>query len=558
MGSKTEDVLLRIGADVSGLRKELGTGRKGLQDFEGQVGSTIGKLGQLAGVLGLGLGFAKLIGEALEFADTMTRVSEQTGMSTDAVQRLNFIASQTGTTLDQITGGIGKMQKNLVAAADGGKAASEALELMGIDAVQFLKLNPDEQFTKVAEAISSIRNPADKTASAMAVFGKAGADLIPTLDAVGKRSAELSEQFQKIGGPVSAEAIAAVDKLGDSAAAAGLAAKGLATELLAVVAPAVIAGLEGITTLLASIKHLAAGGGNELVNVGVEMQNLGVAIKNLEMASDFEKQTQMWKDRRAQLQEEMVMLKAKEQALIDAPMKEAQAKMAAAKMLPDPAQELADIVVHEKAKTVAILDAETERHLLMLEARGTMLAELEAQLRDSDIRINEESLKGLSEREQFVNSSYKAQANTIFGELAGITQGVAQHNKALFNINKAAGVANAIISCYEGVAKSLATYPMPLAGVMAAVHLAAGLANVMAIKNQSYNGGGAGSAPSNTTATPTPVTPAGGGQGGGAPGSGTLRVEGLDASSLFTGKMVRGLAEKLAEHQKDGGTVLFS
>lgn len=556
--AKTEDILLRIGSDVSGLRKGTSDGKKALKDFEGQVDSTVKKLAGMAATLGLGLGFAKLIGDALEFADTITRVAEQTGLSTDAVQRLNFIATQTGTTLDAITGGIGKMQKNLVSAADGGKAAAEALQLMGIDAVQFLKLNPDEQFTKAAEAIASIKNPADKTASSMALFGKAGADLIPTLDAVGKKANELNAQFDAIGGPVSAEAIAAVDKLGDTAAATGIAAKNLATNFLAWASPVIIDGLTKITELLGGIAVLAGKGGNAMVDLDMQIGELDDAIKELQG------RVQTWdtdgQETLANMIAQRTELTRQWQELADAPMKAIQAQKAAAALAAQTsAQELEDIVVHEKAKTTAILDAETERHLRQLEARGTMLAELEAQIRESDIRINEESLKGLNAREQFVNSSYKSQATTIFGELAGITAGVAQHNKTLFKINKAAGIANAVIATYEGVAQSLKAYPMPLAGIMAAVHLAAGLANVMAIKNQQYNGGGSGSAPSNATTVPTPTTPAGGGQGAGGGGGGSvMRVEGMSPDALFTGKFVRGFAERLAEHQKDGGTVLFS
>jgi hypothetical protein len=37
-----------------------------------------------------------------------------------------------------------------------------------------------------------------------------------------------------------------------------------------------------------------------------------------------------------------------------------------------------------------------------------------------------------------------------------------------------------------------------------------------------------------------------------------MRVEGMDPSSLFSGKTVRLVAAELLEYQKDGGTVVLS
>jgi hypothetical protein len=554
---KTTDILLRIGGDASGLKKALGDGSKGLKQFEGSVGSSVAAIGRLAGVLGLGLGLGKLIGDALEFADTMTKVSEQTGMSTDSVQRLNFIATQTGTTLDQITGAIGKMQNNLIKAADGSEKAAEALGMTRDEANAFLQLDPEAQFNKVAASIASMRNPADQTAAAIAVFGKSGAELLPTLKAIGEDAEKLAVQFDAIGGPVSADAIKAVDALGDEAAAAGLSAKSLATELLAMVAPAIIAGLQQITGILGGIRVLAGAGGNAIVNATNDIAAAEAKLANIVRARG--EGDAGFQARKAALEAELVLLKAKEQALIDAPYKEAQAKLEAAKVLPDPAQELEDIIVRADAKGLAKLDRETYwriEEMKMNQAHDEAVEAYALEHAESLIAINEYAMSRITE---FQAMSYSQQAATVFGELASVTQGVAQHNKTLFNINKAAGIANAIINTAQGVSQSLASYPMPLAGVMAAVHAAAGIAQVMAIKNAQYNGGGSGSAPSNATAVPTPTTPSGGGGGGGGAGNGqTLRVEGLSANSIISGSSARLIGEKVQEFVKDGGRVEFA
>ena len=79
-------------------------------------------------------------------------------------------------------------------------------------------------------------------------------------------------------------------------------------------------------------------------------------------------------------------------------------------------------------------------------------------------------------------------------------------SKALFNLNKAAGISNAIIDTYGAANKALNHPPGPPTTIpIAAAVTAAGLANVAAISSQSFGGGGA--------------TPAAGGFGAGTPTS---------------------------------------
>ena len=112
-------------------------------------------------------------------------------------------------------------------------------------------------------------------------------------------------------------------------------------------------------------------------------------------------------------------------------------------------------------------------------------------------------LKGLSDREKFQIKSAKAQTKTVIGELVGLTQGVAQHNKTMFNINKTAGIANALVGAYESFNRTMGAYPYPINIGLAGLSLAAGLAQVQAIRSTSFSGGGGGTTPSAAGGVPT-------------------------------------------------------
>lgn len=216
-------------------------------------------------------------------------------------------------------------------------------------------------------------------------------------------------------------------------------------------------------------------------------------------------------------------------------------------------------------------ELEVARHEERMEAlyaglEAEMLTEEEFQIAKQILeekhqaKIAEIRKKGMSDLEKFTNASYSKQAGMISGYLADITAGVARENKAMFELNKAAGIANAIVSAYEGISKTLGAYPFPINVALAAAHAVAAFAQVRAIASQSFSGGGT-TAPSLAGGTPaTPVTPVSGGtpQGGGGGGGSLLTVEGVSPDALFSGRTVRALAERLAEHQRDGGTVAFA
>lgn len=95
--------------------------------------------------------------------------------------------------------------------------------------------------------------------------------------------------------------------------------------------------------------------------------------------------------------------------------------------------------------------------------------------------------QGLMQRRQLEQMNWLQQSQFYFGQLAAITAAGAQHNKTMFNLNKAANIANAIMSAYTGATKAL-EWGWPLGPVFAGIIIAAGLANVAAIRAQQFSG----------------------------------------------------------------------
>lgn len=140
-------------------------------------------------------------------------------------------------------------------------------------------------------------------------------------------------------------------------------------------------------------------------------------------------------------------------------------------------------------------------------ARQRELLELQHQARLGDI-----TAQGILARRNFEQLTLQQQASDVFENLANMTAGAAQHNRAMFEINKVANIANAIINTAAGATKALATYPPPISFAMAAAQVAAGMIQVATIRQQEF-GSGAGTVPTysanpNTGFPSTAVAPA--------------------------------------------------
>lgn len=110
------------------------------------------------------------------------------------------------------------------------------------------------------------------------------------------------------------------------------------------------------------------------------------------------------------------------------------------------------------------------------------------------------AIDGMTERERFEAMSSKQKTQHILGSLEAITAGTAAHNKTMFQINKVAAIANAVVSTAEGVTKALASAPPPFNIALAAITAAAGAAQIQAIKATTF---GSGTTPSVAGSTAT-------------------------------------------------------
>jgi hypothetical protein len=195
------DALLNIKASVTGANgivklsndmKKLDNGAKEAEKgFSGLTGSVSG-LGKMLGAVGPLLsiaGIAALGANAIEAGDHIFDLAQKTGVSVEALAKFGKAAKLGGSDLDEVGKAMVKLSKGLAeTAATGTGPAATALQQLGISATDSSGklLSADKVMLQIADRFKQMPDGAEKTALALQLFGKSGADIIPVLNQGGK------------------------------------------------------------------------------------------------------------------------------------------------------------------------------------------------------------------------------------------------------------------------------------------------------------------------------------------------------------------------------------
>lgn len=153
-------------------------------------------LGGLASAFS-GLSAMSIITAAADSADALNDMAERTGVAGEALSELNYAAKMNGTTLSEVEMALKRVSVQATDAASGGEQASAMFDALGVsikDAEGKLK-SSDTLLQDVADVLNQVEDRTLRTALAVEVFGRSGAELIPLMENM--RSAR--EEAQRLG-----------------------------------------------------------------------------------------------------------------------------------------------------------------------------------------------------------------------------------------------------------------------------------------------------------------------------------------------------------------------
>jgi hypothetical protein len=593
-------------AQVSGIEVSFKANTDDLDKGIARAGGKIQSFSKLAavGLAGLataaaagGVAIGALTKQSINFADTIGKTAQKIGMTSESLSRLEYAAKLSDVSLGQLQVGLGQLSKNMQA----GNEAFTALGISVTDAQGNLR-GTEEVLIDVAERFAGMEDGAGKTALAMAVFGRSGADLIPMLNAGRDGIGQMTDEARRFGLEISTSTSKAAEGFNDNLTRINSLFVGLANTIAQKSAPKMkdltdkfikfvqegeyvekIAKLiDGAFSILAQTMQTL----NSLWQAFVIRLNAaGVAIEYIKQgqfsnamdawAASSEQVGKVWENNTRILEQMRKNFQARPEdvsALLESaggvPAKskatmlpgDAAASEGETSTVPGvaPSQEVGMFFID---RLEAIRDGFKSEREILEEEYALNQAVLDNALMNEQIK--KEEYRRFSEqlekdhqsnlaaiRQQAMDVQLSAAAD-LFGSLARLMDG---GNKKMMKLSKAFSAAQVVVNTAQGISKAFAQFGWPAGIAPAAAIAASGAAQLASIasaesgKIKGVKGGGGLSRSAESSGA------GGAGSGGGGPTT-TFQFTLMNDPMGFGEKFARQFIDQLNSTQRNGGQI---
>lgn len=189
LGTLTLDVIAKIGGFEAGLDKAEKEAKKRADAIERAFEGAFAALtAGFATVASAGVAALSAVNAQANAIANYQDLAEKIGDTASNITSLQQAATLSGTAMDSVAAASIKLTASLSKTDDESKAVGQAINALGLEFDAFKNLSPVEQIDAVAKALAGFEDGAEKTAVAVALFGKSGAELLPFLNDLGDQS----------------------------------------------------------------------------------------------------------------------------------------------------------------------------------------------------------------------------------------------------------------------------------------------------------------------------------------------------------------------------------
>lgn len=524
-----------------------------------------------------GGGLGLLVKATLAQAEALSDMSKKANTSIKKLQELRFAATQNGASVRDMDDALTRLTRRMsLFAQDGGGPAAKALEFLDIEVRDGADNMRDAGvvFDEIVAKFGAMESSAKKAALASQLFGEdAGPRLLALinqgtggLEGFRKEFNRLGLALDEAGVKKAADANAKLRALTDALKAKGTKAvldhSSQILELAESLSVDLIPNLVELVRLLGFVttgfNNAATGSRNfleKIKNAATAFVDFGMSRLSPEMfklMNDKERQAAIVKAGQSAMDESALT------ADFNAPIPGVSPRTPGAlpvDLNPPPPPGTGSAVARAGVSIEDLRNLEqsfmTERELMAQHFIS------EQQMIDDFLTadlINKEEHQALEEASKqrhledlqaLEDMANRRRANAVRSGLNNLSALMNAGSRKLFDIGKAAAIAQAIIDTHGGITRALREHSAPYSFAVAAAVAAKGFASVAAIKSQTFGGGGGGGV--------------GGGSGGGIPATANIPGTQVNLSLVggpFSGDQVRDLIVQINEATRSDGFTL--
>lgn len=211
-------------------------------------------------------GLAAMTVNASEFADEMLTTAQQTGLSTDALQKMEYAAERVDVPMETIVSSIRKMKGHL----DDNEATWQRLGVeVQNQSGQYRDI--EDIFFDVVHSLGEIENETERDTLAMELFGRSADSLAGIIDDGGKHLRELGREAESLGAIVSEEDLQALGAFND-------ALEGMKAQLKGAAAQAAVPILQAMQPVIVNLSNAVRKFASVLSNLNPKLVQIGVIV----------------------------------------------------------------------------------------------------------------------------------------------------------------------------------------------------------------------------------------------------------------------------------------
>lgn len=219
-----------LSADTAQFEAGLKSAQSSLAGFGKRLQGPLLAVG--AAVAGAVAGITAGLKSAIDTADEMGKAAQKFGVPVEALSALSHAAELADVSLETLGTGLRKLSQSMVKDADGFKQLGINIR----DAAGNLR-STEDVFTDLAEAFSRMPDGAQKTALAVELLGRSGAELIPLLNSGSAGLKAMTEEARKLGLVITKETAAGAEQFNDNLTRLGAFMRGVFLQVVAKLAP---------------------------------------------------------------------------------------------------------------------------------------------------------------------------------------------------------------------------------------------------------------------------------------------------------------------------------
>jgi hypothetical protein len=501
-----------LGADTAAFDDGLKKASSRLDSFASGMAKAGAAIGVAVAGAATALGVSVL--HSIEQADKLGKAAQKIGIPVEELSKLKFAAELSDVSLEQLTNSVGKLSKNMTAVAGGDVtgAAQRAFEALGVSVTGAGgKMKPtSDLIVEISGRFEKFEDGAAKTALAIALFGKSGAELIPLLNSGAVGLKNMMHEAEQLGIVIDEKTAKASEEFNDNLKRLSKTKDALILKITTGLSPA-MASLSEAMVKAAKDSDLMKTASDAIVSVFKFSTEVGLTLTTvvtrlsaeinglvqagkLLASGEFAKAFSVFKAAGEETDKVFAALKERLATLWDAP---AAAIEAAA---PETSKKIAAPIIQAQSemagfkafaeKLVAETNALWEQTRTPAEELAARQERLNALFQGGAINA-EVYGRAMQQAAEKAGTTWDLAGASIAGSFSKIAGAFGKENKAMATAAKAFGIVQATISMFTGAAKALELpWPANIAAMLAV--LAQGASLIASITSTSVPGAAKG------------------------------------------------------------------